>query len=94
MFLALRPRSLYGTRPLTTTSPSVGCSTPVSILMVVDFPAPLGPRYPTSSPRSISNEILSTARISWYSDDKRVLIPPKKPGRLLTTRNVFERSWA
>src|SRR3990172_8288943 len=34
--------------------------------MVVVFPAPLGPRKPTTPPRSTSNEILSTARSEPY----------------------------
>ena len=35
---------------------------PVSILSVVVFPAPLGPRNATASPRSMAKETLSTAR--------------------------------
>jgi len=34
----------------------------VIILMLVDFPAPLGPRNPSTSPRSTENEMPSTAR--------------------------------
>ena len=41
---ALRSRSCHGTDPATSTTPLVGTRMPVSILMVVDFPAPLGPR--------------------------------------------------
>ena len=43
-------------------SPSWGRAVPVSILSVVVFPAPLGPRNATASPRSIANDTLSTAR--------------------------------
>jgi len=35
---------------------------PVSILRVVDFPAPFGPMYPTRSPGSIRKLTPSTAR--------------------------------
>ena len=38
---------------------------PVSILIVVDFPAPLGPRQPTISPRAMAKVSPSTARTSW-----------------------------
>ena len=48
-------------RPSNRIAPSSGCSVPVSILMVVVFPAPLGPRKPTTSPRSTSKLALSTA---------------------------------
>ena len=41
--------------------PESGSSMPVSILMVVDFPAPLGPSTPRISPGSTSKEIPSTA---------------------------------
>src|SRR5436853_5594083 len=36
---------------------------PVIIRMVVDLPAPFGPRKPSTSPRSIEKEIPSTARL-------------------------------
>src|SRR6185503_19956775 len=41
--------------------PLVGAIMPVSILSVVDFPAPLGPRKPTIWPAGISKESRSTA---------------------------------
>ena len=41
--------------------PSVGSTSVQSILMVVDFPAPLGPRKPKISPGATSNEMPSTA---------------------------------
>ncbi len=37
-------RSFHGTRPFTVISPRVGTRIPVSILIVVDLPAPFGPR--------------------------------------------------
>src|SRR6266853_5823691 len=46
---------------------------PVIIRMVVDLPAPFGPRKPKTSPRSIENEIPSTARLA-----------PKALAKLLT----------
>src|SRR5947199_8313968 len=36
---------------------------PVIMRMVVDFPAPFGPRKPSTSPRSTVNEMSSTARL-------------------------------
>src|SRR5207245_6258249 len=50
-------------QPPTLTLPSVGGMNPVIIRMVVDLPAPFGPRKPRTSPRSIENEIPSTARL-------------------------------
>ena len=40
------------------------------ILKVVVFPAPFGPRNPTISPDSTSNEILSIAAFSTYCFDR------------------------
>src|SRR6478736_4037669 len=48
-------------KPPTVTVPSVGGMYPVAIFIVVDFPAPFGPRKPTISPSPIENEMLSTA---------------------------------
>src|SRR5882672_8155846 len=42
--------------------PSVGGMNPVIMRMDVDFPAPLGPRNPSTSPRSTENETPLTAR--------------------------------
>src|SRR6266446_5485522 len=50
-------------KPPTVAVPSVGGMKPVIIRMVVDLPAPFGPRKPKTSPRSIENEIPSTARL-------------------------------
>ena len=47
--------------PHTVTSPEVGASRPVSILTVVDFPAPFGPRQAQMAPRSTESEIPLTA---------------------------------
>src|SRR5262249_25083874 len=41
--------------------PEVGGINPVIMRMDVDFPAPLGPRKPRTSPRSTPNETLFTA---------------------------------
>src|SRR6478736_5510675 len=51
-------------KPPTVTLPSVGGMKPVIIRMVVDLPAPFGPRKPSTSPRSTVNEIPSTARFA------------------------------
>src|SRR5579862_5517394 len=59
-------RDLVGTCrgecPKTSICPLVGCSRPRSILTVVDFPDPLGPSNPKTSPRRTSKSTLSTAR--------------------------------
>src|SRR5712691_7075947 len=47
--------------PPTVALPEVGCSRPHSMRMVVDLPAPLGPRNPKISPRVTSRLIWSTA---------------------------------
>src|SRR5437773_7106340 len=49
-------------KPPTVTVPSVGGMNPVIIRIEVDLPAPLGPRKPSTSPRSTENETPSTAR--------------------------------
>src|SRR5579862_4081423 len=48
-------------KPPTVARPDVGASSPHMIRMVVDFPAPFGPRNPKISPRATSIETLSTA---------------------------------
>src|SRR5215471_12108256 len=52
------PMGLPSTWPL----PLVGKIRPMSILMVVVLPAPLGPRKPKISPRRTSSDRSSTAR--------------------------------
>jgi hypothetical protein len=46
------------------TVPPEGGMKPVTMRMVVDLPAPLGPRKPSTSPRSTVNETPSTARLA------------------------------
>src|SRR5579863_49868 len=48
-------------KPPTVARPEVGGSSPQRIRMVVDLPAPLGPRNPKISPRFTSSETRSTA---------------------------------
>src|ERR1700745_3262234 len=48
-------------KPPTVTVPLVGGINPVIMRMLVDLPAPLGPRNPSTSPRSTENEIPLTA---------------------------------
>ena len=62
MSRAWRIRSFQGTRPSTAQEPLSGVSTPQRTLMVVLFPAPLGPMYPTISPSPMLNESPSSAR--------------------------------
>src|SRR5712691_6022456 len=48
--------------PHTETVPELGGIKPVIMRMVVDLPAPLGPRNPRTSPLATSKETASTAR--------------------------------
>jgi hypothetical protein len=48
-------------KPAISAVPSVGGMKPVRIRIVVVFPAPFGPRKPTTSPFSTLNETSSTA---------------------------------
>src|SRR5579872_4276130 len=48
-------------KPPTVAWPEVGASSPHKIRMVVDFPAPFGPRNPKISPRATSIETSLTA---------------------------------
>ena len=50
-------RCSTGRSPHVVTRPAVGVRMPVSILIVVDLPAPFAPMYPTASPRPSVNEI-------------------------------------
>src|SRR6516162_893076 len=47
--------------PSNSIRPEVGASRPVNILMVVDFPAPFGPRKPKNCPACTRKSMLSTA---------------------------------
>src|SRR6267378_3742178 len=49
-------------RPHTETLPALGGMKPVIMRIVVDLPAPLGPRNPSTSPLPTSKETPSTAR--------------------------------
>src|SRR5581483_2563275 len=53
--------SLETSRPPTVARPAVGVRRPQRMRMVVDLPAPLGPRKPKISPRATCNETWSTA---------------------------------
>jgi len=66
---------------------------PVSILIVVDLPAPLGPMYPTSSPASSDMLMPSTATRSTYVREKSVLSVPATPGVRSSALNTLRRSW-
>ena len=57
--------------PRISTDPALGSSSPVSILMVVDLPAPFGPRKPKNCPGATVNVTSSTA----VSSPKRRVSP-------------------
>ena len=67
---------------------------PVIILIIVDLPAPFGPRYPTASPASIANVTSLTAATSVYWRVKNVLIAPPNPENRLCWRKRFTVCWA
>ena len=54
-------RSPTTSNPATRADPAVGAASVQSILMVVDLPAPFGPRKPNTSPGATSKETPSTA---------------------------------
>src|ERR1019366_3090108 len=60
-----RSRDTYRA-PFTTTSPDVGASSPRIMRMVVDLPAPFGPRNPVTCPGMTWKDIRSTARVDPY----------------------------
>ena len=59
-------RSLVTSYPATVALPEVGMARVHRILIVVDLPAPLGPRKPNVSPDLTSKSIPRTASISPY----------------------------
>ncbi len=58
-------RSRYA-RPLIVTCPEVGVSRPTIIRMVVDLPAPFGPRNPVTRPSGTTKVSPSTASLVPY----------------------------
>src|SRR5688572_27026928 len=83
-----------GTKPSTSTRPSVGCRSPDSVLSVVVLPAPFGPRKPTRSPRSIVKLTPSTAFTVSYVRWNSERIAGMKPGGRLWTRKCLVSSRA
>src|SRR5512133_571020 len=55
-----------GSRPRIDSSPEVRCSVAPSMRIVVDLPAPLGPRIPNASPCATWKSMPSTAAKSPY----------------------------
>src|SRR6266481_1409184 len=78
------PWSVASSSPKTSAVPALGGSMPVSIFTVVDLPAPLGPRSPTSCPVGISRSRPRTASTlpkrleSWR---RRITRPPPREAR-------------
>src|ERR1017187_1142871 len=79
--------------PPTVTLPSVGGMKPVIMRIVVDLPAPFGPRKPSTSPRSTENETPSTARLAPKTFTKfstliisRVRIRPERAVEIVVRR--------
>src|ERR1035437_8608497 len=61
MFWRTASGLLPTSKPATVARPEVGFSSPQSMRMVVDLPAPLGPRNPNTSPFLTERSIRSTA---------------------------------
>src|SRR6266481_16431 len=61
MFCRISSDCVATSNPPTVARPEVGASSPHRMRIVVDFPAPLGPRKPKTSPCATSSETLSTA---------------------------------
>src|SRR5262245_15021591 len=66
MFRRTSSLALTTSCPATWAVPAVGSTSVHSILMVVDLPAPLGPRKPNTSPAATSKSTPRTASISPY----------------------------
>src|SRR6202453_5328425 len=88
---AFRSRSRYGITPATLASPEVGTMMPVSILIVVDFPAPLGPSSASSSPGATENETSATAVVATISGATSERTTPRTPVRRRAVRNTLAR---
>src|SRR3954462_765551 len=54
----------WTSKPHTAALPALGARNPASIFMVVDLPAPFGPRKPRTSPRPTVNDTSSTAAMA------------------------------
>jgi hypothetical protein len=94
MFIAFCCRFSWGIRPSTMRLPEVGTRMPVSILIVVDLPAPFGPRYATDSPASMLRSMWSTASLSVYLRVTKCLSEPTSPGSLTACRNCLVSPFA
>src|ERR1700735_4778011 len=70
--------------PQTETCPAVGEMKPAIMRMVVDLPAPLAPRKPSTSPGATENVRSSTASLSPYRLERFLIVimrafEPKSP---------------
>src|SRR5258708_26932371 len=77
--------------PATSTSPLVGLRRVQSVLMVVDLPAPLGPRNPNTSPAVTSRSIPLTASRSPYrlTSPRTLIIGRHYPYSIGSNRSVL-----
>ena len=66
MFRRTASRSRTTSCPATLACPAVGLASVHKILMVVDLPAPFGPRKPNVSPRATAKSMPRTASMSPY----------------------------
>ena len=73
-------------KPLTAICPSVGVISPVSSLMIVDLPLPLGPTRKTNSPSSMRSEMPRSAFVplsySFTTSLSRIMLSSLVFGRL------------
>ena len=87
-------RWCQGTQPATSASPALGRRMPVSILSVVDLPAPLGPMKATRSPGAMAKEMSLDGRQLDHRPRARTAAPSAHllPARLaagLRTRKLL-----
>src|SRR5690242_1099468 len=83
-----------GSSPSSDNSPLVGGNSVVSILIVVVFPAPFGPRNAKISPRCTSNDTLSTAVKSpnfFTSFSTRITVPSRGSPHTAERRSLAEK---
>ena len=86
-----RFRSSQGTRPSTVQVPQSGRRMPLRILMVVLFPAPLGPMKASISPASTEKEMPSTACTSLILGRRIARRLPLMPFSFCLTRKALVR---
>ena len=80
-------------KPLTAIWPDVGTISPVSSLMIVDLPLPLGPTKKTNSPSSMRSEMPFKAVVplsySFTTSLRRIMLFPQFPAGFDSIPQIF-----